>query len=63
MTDPKKFFNDNVDRLSAEFDPVMWNMNNGLLALADVVVDIRRQLKQQQNTITDLRNRIYSISR
>lgn len=41
----QKFFNDNLSRLDARADPVAWNMNCGLLALAETVAALQQDIQ------------------
>lgn len=39
-------FDDNTSRIDSSLDPVSWNMNRGLLALAFAIRDIQSENKQ-----------------
>lgn len=57
MTDPKKFFTDNISLIGdSRKDPIGWNLNCGLLALA-------QQLQTIQNEQDDLRSQMKRIER
>ncbi|MFJ0380964.1 hypothetical protein RAK11_06975 [Bordetella bronchiseptica] len=43
MTTVTKFFEDNIKRLSAHANPLEWNLNHGLLALAKQMTAIQRE--------------------
>lgn len=42
MNSAKKFFDDNISRTSAQADPLGWNLNLGLAALAEQMDAIQR---------------------
>ena len=56
MNKPKKFFEDNKKHINSEVDPVMWNLNNGLLALAE-------QLEKQEKMLTSMRHFMNTLPR
>lgn len=62
MTDPKKFFLNNLQRVSPKTDPVTYNTNAGLAALAEMLEDLSNrtkklefQIKRIQDSVSRLR--------
>lgn len=52
----KKFFRDNIQRIAhPEADPLGWNLNQGLLALAEQIEQLQLQLQRQENEIRALK--------
>lgn len=49
-----KFFTDNLTRLSPQVDPLSYNLNQGLLAMAKQLVLIERALASQKNELASL---------
>ena len=56
--DASKFFKDNVGIISAQTDPVSWNLNCGLLALCEV---LQQELTQQGREIAALRQQVAEL--
>jgi len=53
-TDPKEFFKDNVNRIDARKEPILYNMNCGFLALCrqiEALAANQRELDQTLRTI------------
>lgn len=47
MTSVTKFFEDNINYLDSQKDPVQWNLNQGLLALAKQI----QRIENDQNSV------------
>ncbi len=47
-------FAENTRLISSTSDPVQWNLNNGLLNLADAIATIQSEVRQLQHLVVDL---------
>ncbi|WP_039052175.1 hypothetical protein [Bordetella avium] len=64
MTTVTKFFEDNIKRLgSANRDPLAWNLNYGLLALAKQIDEIEQRQRATERALQDLAAQIRSQTR
>ena len=60
-TDVQKFFKDNLSRLDAQTDPEAWNMNCGLLALAESVAALQQDIRRIERQNSELLQRLKAL--
>lgn len=64
MTTVTKFFEDNIKRLgSADRDPLAWNLNCGLFALAKQMDEIEQRQRATERALQDLAAQIRAQTR
>lgn len=52
--DASKFFADNISRISPQSDPVAWNTQQGLYALAKQIEEMQQQQANQDRLLRNI---------